>query len=118
MRIGSSARALVRLGVVLLVIGVAAGVWEILASQAPGSTWHVGLLSGPVGTLRGTTLWLGVALLSSAWLMPWAAPTREPRGLVIAVHVGVVMLVIALVWGATTGMYGLQIEDVRDESIW
>src|SRR5688572_22422658 len=118
MRIGPSARALVRLGVVLLVVGAAAGVWEWLALQSPGSTWHVGALPGPVGTLRGTAFTLGLAMIAAAWLMPWAAPGREPRAWVIAVHLGVVVVLIALVWGATTGMYGVQIEDLRAESKW
>src|SRR5688500_15464926 len=98
MRIGPSARAFVRLGVVLLLIAAGAGIWEMLSLQAPASPWHVGVLSGPVGTLRNTATVIGLVLFAFAWLMPWAAPEREPKVLVIAVHVGVAILIVALTY--------------------
>lgn len=118
MRIGRSAQALVRLGVVLLLIAAVAAVWELLALQAPASEWHVGVLSGPVGTLRNTAVTFALVFFAAAWLMPWAAPHGEPRALVIAVHVGVAIVIVALAYGATTGMYGVQIQDLRTGSVW
>src|SRR5688500_3971173 len=118
MKIGPSARAFVRLGVVLLLVAAGAGIWEMLSLQAPGSAGHAGMLSGPIGTLRTTATAVALVLFAAAWLMPWAAPDREPRVLVIAVHVGVVILVLTLAYGATTGMYGVQIDDLRDDSRW
>jgi len=106
------------LGVVLLLVAAAAGVWEILASQAPGSEWQAGVLPGPVGQLRGTAAVLGLLMFAGSWLMPWLAPEREPWVLCIAVHVGVVVTMGAMTYGATTGMYGVQIYDPRPESQW
>ena len=117
MRIGWSARALVRLAVVLLLVAVAAGVWELLASQVPDSRFHVGILPGPVGQLRNAATTLALILFAAAWLMPWAARAgKEPRWLVVLAYVGSIVTIVSLAYGATTGMYGVQIEDPRPDS--
>jgi hypothetical protein len=118
MRIGPSARAFVRLGVVLLLVAAAAGIWEMLAMQAPGSPWHAGVLPGPIATLRTTATTIALVLFAFAWLMPWAAARGEPRVLVIAIHAGAAILIASLAYGATTGMYGVQIDDLRAGSRW
>jgi len=117
MQIGPSARALVRLAIALLLVAVAAGVWEQLASQVPDSPFHVGILPGPVGQLRNAATTLALVLFAAAWLMPWAIGSgKEPRWLVALAYAGSVLTIVSLAYGATTGMYGVQIEDPRPDS--
>jgi hypothetical protein len=116
--IGPAARALVRLGVALILVAAVAGVWETLAAQAPSSEFHVGHLPGPIGQLRLTAMILGLAMLAAAWLEPWLGAGQPPWRLVWALHVGALITIAAMVWGATTGMYGVQISDPRPESRW
>lgn len=113
-----SARALVRLAIVLLIAAAAASVWEILARQAPSSGWHVGVLPGPVAELRDTAVTLALLFFATAWLVPVIAPEREPWVLVGALHAGALITLVALTYGATTGMYGIQIDDPRADSVW
>jgi len=116
MSLTPGARALVRLAVLLLLAAAAAGVWEILASQAPSSDYHVGVLPGPVAQLRTTSTLFALVLLAGAWLMPWIGRGRDPWVLIAAVHVGAIITIGAMTYGATTGMYGMQIDDVRPQS--
>jgi len=113
-----SARAIVRLAIGLLLASAAAAVWEVLARQSPTSAWHVGLLPGPVAELRDTATTLALASFAAAWLIPWAAPVKEPWIWVGALHFGAILSVVALTYGATTGMYGVQIDDPRPDSEW
>lgn len=115
MAIRPSAHALLRLALGSLLVAVAAGVWEILASQPPGSAYHAGVLVGPIAQLRHTALVHGLLLLAGTWLLPHAARRQrnEPWMLVAAVHVGVVLTLGAMVYGAATGMKGVQIHDPR-----
>lgn len=112
----ASAIFLVRLGIVLLLVAAAAAIWEILASQAPSSGYHVGVLPGPVEQLRTTAAMLGLGTLIAAWLLPWWAPSKEPRVLIGIFVVGIVITLAAMTYGATTGMYGVQIYDPRPDS--
>lgn len=109
-------RALVRLAVVVLCVGAAAAVWELLASQAPGSTYHAGVLPGPVGQLRGTACVIALSLLCAAWLKPWWSPTREPWWLVAIAGMGAALMLSAIAYGATRGLYGIQLDDPRPVS--
>lgn len=118
MSLGACARSFVRLGVVLLVAAAAAGVWEMLAMQVPSSDYRVGVLPGPIGQLREMATTVGLVLFAAAWLMPWIAPERQPWVLCVAVHVGAVVTIGAMAYGATTGMYGVQIYDPRPDSQW
>lgn len=102
-----------RLALVLLVLGALAGGWEILASQSPYSPFRLGVLPEPIGQLRGTAITLGLLVLAAAWLLPWVAPNEEPTYLVLAMHIGAVLTLAAMAYGAATGMMGLQIDDVR-----
>jgi len=108
-----SERALIRLGLLLLVLGLLGGAWELLAAQAPLTPLHMGLLPGPVEKLRNGSLLMGLSLLAAAWLLPVAAPGKEPWKLVIGIHVGTVLTWVTLVYGAATGMAGEQIVDPR-----
>ncbi len=116
MELGRCARSFVRLGAVLLVLAAAAGVWEMLAMQIPSSQYRVGVLPGPVAQLREMAVVLGLSAFAAAWLLPWIAPDREPWPLCVGVHVGAVVTLGAMVYGATTGMYGVQIYDPRPDS--
>lgn len=116
MNLGPCARAFVRLGVVVLLVAAAAGVWEMLAMQIPSSQYRVGVLPGPIGQLREMAVVIALVLFAGAWLMPWLAADREPWVLCVAVHVGAVVTLGAMAYGATTGMYGVQIYDPRLES--
>lgn len=118
MELRPSARAIVRLAIALVIAAAAAAVWEILARQAPSSGWHMGVLPGPVAELRDTSVTLALLFLAVAWLLPAIAPAREPWVLVGALHAGAIITVAALTYGATTGMYGIQIDDPRADSVW
>lgn len=111
-----TARAFVRLGVVLLVVAAAAGVWEMLAMQVPSAEYRVGVLPGPIGQVREMSAVLGLACIGLAWLVPFISKEREPWALCIALHAGALITIGALIYGATTGMYGVQIWDPRPDS--
>jgi len=110
------ARAFVRLAVILLVVAAAAGVWEMLAMQVPSSQYRVGLLPGPIGQLREMATATALTCFAAAWLVPFIAPSKEPWALCTAVHVGAVVTLGAMTYGATTGMYGVQMWDPRFDS--
>lgn len=116
MELRPSARALVRLAIVLLVIGAGAGVWELFAAQPPHSPFQAGVLEGPVAQLRRTAITYGLVLVAGAWLLPWAWPDREPTKLVWTVHGGVVLTMGAMLYGASQSLMGLQIMDLRTDA--
>jgi len=116
MELRPSARALVRLAVVLLVVGAGAGVWQLFAAQPPHSPFQAGVLEAPVAQLRRTAITYGLVLVVGAWLLPWAWPDREPRRLVWTVHAGVVLTMGALLYGASQSFMGLQITDLRTDA--
>ena len=116
MELRPTARAFVRLGVALLVVAACAGVWEMLAMQVPSAEYRVGVLPGPIGQLREMGALLGLACIGLAWLVPFIAKDREPWTLCVALHAGALITIAALIYGATTGMYGVQIWDPRPDS--
>jgi hypothetical protein len=89
-----------------------------MAAQSPTSPYHVGVLAGPVGQLRTGATVLALCTLAGAWLMPWiaAGQGRDPWLLVGAYHLGVALMIGSFVYGATTGMHGVQIDDPRPDS--
>ena len=110
-----SAKAVVRLAVVLLVVAAVASVWEVFARQAPGSSFSLGVLPGPIGVLRNTSATLGLIFFAVAWVMPWASRPREPRFMVRLAIVGAVLTVSANFYGALNSMYGIQITGLRPD---
>lgn len=113
MQASESSRVLLRLAVFVLCFAAAAGVWEVLASQAPGSPLSIGMLPGPIEMLRETALVLGLLLVSAGLLV------RErglARWLVVALHVAVAVTLLAAVYGALTGMHGVQARDLRPDA--
>jgi hypothetical protein len=113
MQAPESARVVLRLAVIVLCCAAGAGVWEVLASQAPGSPLSIGMLPGPIEMLRETALTLGLLLLGASWLV------REDgarRGVVIALYVAVALTLFAAFYGAWTGMHGIQARDLRPDA--
>lgn len=113
MQLRPSARALVRLAAILLVVGALAGAWHVLASQSIYSPWRLGVLPEPIAQLERTAFTLGLLALAAAWLVPWVAPKDEPTYLVVALYAGSLLTVAAMIYGASRGMMGLQIDDMR-----
>jgi hypothetical protein len=113
---GPSARAVIRLGVCVLFVAAVAGVWELLALQAPGSPLYLAALPGPVSALRELAMNLGLLLLAAGLLAPWAATRGEPKGLVLALHAGALLGLGAQLYCALTGMYGVQLYDLRPDA--
>ncbi len=108
-----SARAMLQLAVIVLCTAAGAGVWEVLASQAPGSLLSVGMLPGPIEMLRDTALTLGLLLLGAALLVRDAGATRR---VVIGLHIAVAITLLAAIYGAAMGMHGVQAHDLRPDA--
>ena len=108
---GFSARALVRIALVLLLVGAGAAVWELLARQVPGTPFHLSALPGPIESFRLWVTGLALVLLAAAWLLPWAYGAEAPRALLAACFTGVGLTVGAAFVGALRGMYLVQMFD-------
>lgn len=107
------ARAMLRLTVIVLCTAAGAGVWELLASQAPGSPLSIGMLPGPIVMLRETALTLGLLLLGATFLVRDAGATRR---IVVGIHVAVAVTLLAAIYGAVMGMHGVQARDLRPDA--
>lgn len=112
-----SSRATIRLGVAALMLGALAGLWELLALQAPGTLLYIGMLAGPVGALRELALLLGLLLVAAGLLLPWASREGEPRLLVALLYLGAVLALSAQIYGAAHGMNGVQVGDLRPDAL-
>lgn len=110
-------RTLLRTGVVLLLLAALSAVWEFLSRQSPMSPYFAGALPGPVGDLHQTLVILGLALLAVAPIAPIAYPEEKPRWPVWVLHAGVVVVVTAMTYAATKGMYGVHLTDPRPLSL-
>lgn len=117
MQVRYSIRVVVRAALVLLVAAMLISVWELMASQTPDSPFSISMLPGPIASLRDTTVILALALLSVAWLIPWAYQDREPRKTLAFVFIGIVLIIGGSFYGAATGMPGVQITDPRTDAI-
>jgi hypothetical protein len=113
-----SGTATVRLGVAALMFAAAASVWELLALQAPGTPLYIGMLPGPITSLRELATALGVLLVLAGMTIPWASRGRpEPRRLVTALYAGTLLALGAQTYGATQGMGGVQLLDLRADAL-
>lgn len=110
---GPTARAVVRLALVLLLLAAASAVWELFARQAPGSVLYIDTLPGPIAHLRVSATTLGVVLLVVVWLLPWAYGPREPRLMLVLCCLGAALTVGTCFYGALRGMYLVQVVDHR-----
>jgi hypothetical protein len=118
MAIGECGKATVRSGVVALMMAALASVWELVALQAPGSPLYIGMLPGPVTSLRELSTLLGLLLIAAGLTMPWTSAGRpEPRGLVRVLQIGTVLALGAQVYGAVQGMNGVQLGDLRPDAL-
>ncbi|MBI3217879.1 MAG: hypothetical protein HYZ44_00035 [Bacteroidetes bacterium] len=116
----AAAHATLRLAMAVLVVTALAGVWEVLAAQAPGSLLYLGVLPGPVQALRESALWCGVLTLVSslAWSRLSVQPASStPRRVVFGLHAGVILSLGASAYGATQGMRGEQLFDLRTDGM-
>jgi hypothetical protein len=104
---------MLRLAVIVLCTAAGAGVWEVLASQAPGSLLSIGMLPGPIEMLRETSLVLGLLLLGASVLVRDTGATRR---VTLGLHVAVAITLGAAVYGAMTGMHGVQAHDLRPDA--
>lgn len=110
-----SARIVLRLGGALLLTAAVVGVWEVLASQAPGSALYVGVLPGPVERLRNETFDFGVVVLIAGLLL---GDRQVPRRVLIWLGLGSVLVIFAGLYAALTGMTGVQMTDLRPDATW
>lgn len=108
-----SARVMLRLAVIVLCIAAGAGVWEVLASQAPGSPLSIGMLPGPIQMLRDTALILGLLVFGASVLV---RDTGATRAVITALHVAVAVTLLAALYGAAAGMHGVQARDLRPDA--
>lgn len=113
-----AARRAVQAGIALIALSGVASAWFFFASQIPSAAFRLDVLPGPVAQLRDATAFLGLLMFALGWLMPAAERTRDATRLLHVLLVGVTIWVIALIYGANTGMLGLQIDDPRKDSRW
>lgn len=122
----SAASATLRLALWTLGAAALAGAWEVLASQAPGSPVHLGILPGPVQLLRETAFTLGFLLCIGSFLLREAhagqaalsGTTSESslRNVMIALHLGTALVLGTSLYGAIQGMHGVQMRDLRPDA--
>jgi hypothetical protein len=105
-------KPMVGLGIGLLIASAAAGAWEVLALQSPGTPLYIGMLPGPIGALRSLALALGLIVLVSALLLT-CNDQLPPRWAVLLLFVGSLASVGAQLYGAVHGMPGVQMVDFR-----
>jgi hypothetical protein len=104
-----------RLSGALLLAAAVAGVWELLASQAPGTPLYLGILPAPVERLRHDAFDYGVLLAIAGLLL---GDRAVPRRVLIWLGVGSVLVLIAGVYAAAAGMPGVQLTDLRADAPW
>jgi hypothetical protein len=102
------------LGIGLLIASLAAGAWEVLALQSPGTPLYIGMLPGPIGGLRGLALGLGLIVLISTLLLA-CSDQSPPRWTLVLIFVGSLASVGAQLYGALHGMPGVQMVDFRPD---
>lgn len=118
MELSVAARRAVQTGIALIALSGVAAVWFFFASQIPSAAFRANVLPGPVSELRDATAFLGLLMFALAWLMPLAESRSTATKLFYVLLFGVVTLVLARVYGANTGMLGIQIDDPRTDSRW
>lgn len=115
MQLGEHARHVLRLGCIALCVAALAGVWELLAEQAPGSRLSIGMLPGPIQLLREAATTFGVLLALAGLLV---AERTLPVGLLWALRAGLGLLVVTGAYAGALGMHGLQAADMRPDAVW
>lgn len=111
----TSALPVLRLGGALLLTAAVVGVWEVLASQAPGSVLYLGVLPGPVERLRNETFDFAVLLLIGGLLL---GDRQLPGRVLIWLGLGSALVLLAGLYASITGMNGVQMRDLRPDAPW
>ena len=110
-------QTIVRAGMGVLVFAALAAAWELLARQAPGSMLYLGMLPEPISALRELAIVLGLLLVVAGMLAGWAFGAPPPRWVAVALHGGALLALVAQGYGAATGMYGVQLQDLRADAL-
>jgi len=97
-------------------VTASAAVWGLLAQQAPGSPYRVGVLPGPVEQLSGASFMLGTGLMLCALLWPRVFEPGTGRYWPWLSLTGAAACLLALAYAALHGVYGVQIDDPRPTS--
>lgn len=109
------ARSILRLACWVLLAAALAGIWEILAAQAPGSPLYLGMLPGPITDLRESALVLGVLLVLGSLISGDQDPGWRWFWVLGA---GCVLTLLSGLYGAAMGMHGTQLFDLRADAAW
>ena len=109
------ARSMLHLGCWVFGVAVLAGTWEMVASQAPGSPLYIGMLPGPIGSLRASAFEFGVLLVLAGMLLGAQDLGHKWFGLLTA---GTLLTLLAGAYGAARGMHGVQLYDLRADAFW
>ena len=112
-----SARVVLLLGAGVMLCAALGGIWEVLAEQAPGSLWYLGVLPGPIRSLRETAFNLGLGVLAVGLLSAQTGQRGIPAWLIAQLSTGVAMTLTACTYAAATGMHGVQLMDLRNDAI-
>jgi len=112
-----TSRWFLRLGALTLVAGLVAGVFELMATQAPYTPLHFGVLAAPFAQLRASGLWLSLFAFVAAGLRPRLGE-REPWILFGLYALGTLMSLSAMAWAAAQGMMAIQVFDPRPGAGW
>jgi len=115
----TNASPLIKVGVIALAAAMLAGGWELLALQMPGSPLYIGVLPGPVRSLRELCVTLGLLTLAAASLMPRAyagCTSRRAAVVPMIMAIGVALSVATQTYGALNGMHGVQMQDLRADA--
>ncbi|MET0384451.1 MAG: hypothetical protein ABW321_00760 [Polyangiales bacterium] len=115
MPVSASARMILYLGTCVLGAAALAGVWEVLASQAPGSPLYIGMLPAPIERLRSDALWFGVLLWVAGLSAGELTLSRRTRACLWG---GSVLVLLGGTYAAATGMTGVQLRDLRPDATW
>lgn len=109
------ARALLRFAFGLLVIGAGCSLWALLAKQAPGSPVYLGMLAGPIESVRDSATVLGLVFLAVASLLPGLADGRVAVVLVAVACIGASLEIGTGLYAATHGLHAIQFKDPRPD---
>jgi len=113
-----TSRWFLRLGALVLLAGLVAGVLELTASQAPYTPLHFGILAAPFAQLRRSALWLSVFACVLAWLGP-RLPSERERWILFGLFAsGSLLSLGAMGWAAARGMMAMQVFDPSPGAGW
>jgi len=110
-----ASRALMRCAFGLLVVAAAASVWSLLANQAPGSPLYLGMLAGPIESVRDSAAVLGLVFIAVASLLPGLAQGRVAMVLVAVACIGATLDLGAGIYAAIHGLHAIQFKDPRSD---